>query len=105
MNNEVQLFWLRRLFERKLDVIDWILPTEEEAVMRARGYILHMLGEFWFPSTTGNKVNLEYLLLLENLHHMTQYSWGLTILSYLYNDLCRVIENGRMNDSGSVVLL
>jgi hypothetical protein len=99
------LSWLRRHFARKEGELGWIPETEELAQQRARGYILHMLGAFLFPGTTGNKVTLEYLPLLADLHETTQYSWGSAVLSYLYNGLCKATEKGRTNAAGCAILL
>ncbi len=104
-NNDVSLSWLKRHFMRRSRDADWIPETEELAIMRARGYILHMIDTFLFPGTSGNRISLDYLPLLENLHETAQYSWGSAVLSYLYNGLCKATEKGRTNAAGCAVLL
>jgi hypothetical protein len=102
---DITLSWLTRIFKRREDAPGWIPENAEEAQMRARAYILHMLGTVLFPGTNGTIVSLEYLPLLENLHETARYSWGSAVLSYLYNGLCKATEKGRTNAAGCAILL
>lgn len=94
--NDVCLFKLKRIFEKKESDLDWIPATEEETIMIARYYILHLLGEYLFSITNKNNVVLEYLPLVDDLHQTTQYNWALAVLSYLYSKLFKVVANRRL---------
>lgn len=66
--------------------------TEEEKIMKTRCYIMILFGNFLFPETTGNSVNMMYLPLLRNLNKTRTYSWGSAVLSYLYSALCKCAQ-------------
>lgn len=61
--------------------------TENEKIMKMWCYIMLLFGNFLFPETTGNTVNIMYLALLRDINKIRTYSWGSTILSHLYS-LC-----------------
>ncbi|KAF1888811.1 hypothetical protein Lal_00036853 [Lupinus albus] len=48
----------------------------------ARTFILRMIGRFLMPDTSGSRVLLMYLTLLEDLSQTCQYIWGSTILAF-----------------------
>ncbi|KAF7827028.1 serine/threonine-protein phosphatase 7 long form-like protein [Senna tora] len=56
------------------------------------GYIMRLLGCFLMPDTSGKLQSLIYLPLLENLDDVKKYSWGFTVLAYLYRSLCHATE-------------
>lgn len=78
---------------------------DEEVHKRCRLYILWMIGGLIFPDTSGNRVNLEFLPLLEDLGKTVHYSWGSAALSYLYRCLCRSSMEQRSDIGGFLSLL
>ncbi|XP_075095583.1 serine/threonine-protein phosphatase 7 long form homolog isoform X1 [Nicotiana tabacum] len=78
---------------------------DEEVHKRCRLYILWMIGGLIFPDTSGNRVNLEFLPLLEDLGKTVHYSWGSAALSYLYRCLCRSSMEQKSDIGGFLSLL
>ncbi|KAF7826449.1 Beta-fructofuranosidase, cell wall isozyme [Senna tora] len=66
--------------------------TDVQLEQFTRGYIMRLLGGFLMPDTSGNLQTLMYLPLLENLDEVKNYSWGPTVLAYLYQSLCHATE-------------
>nr|XP_009802344.1 PREDICTED: serine/threonine-protein phosphatase 7 long form homolog [Nicotiana sylvestris] len=48
-----------------------------------------LFGGVLFPNTSGNLVSLLFLHHLQQLDELPQYSWGATVLAYLYRSTCR----------------
>lgn len=90
----VLLSWLKMLFQKTLTNPHWFPVTEEEIIQRARGYILHIFCACLFSNTSGDRVALEYLPFLESLQQTTQYTWGPTVLSFLYIVLFKCMTPG-----------
>ncbi|XP_050908602.1 protein MAIN-LIKE 2-like [Lathyrus oleraceus] len=63
--------------------------TEYEKIIKARCYIMILFGNFLFPESTGNSVNIMYLPLLRNINKVNTYSWGSAVLAHLYSALCK----------------
>ncbi|KAF1874136.1 hypothetical protein Lal_00041581 [Lupinus albus] len=79
MGQRVQHAWLERIYQE--------LPedaNEELVEQQARAFILRMIGEFLMPDTSGSRVYLMYLPLLDDFPKTFEYSWGSTILTFLY---------------------
>ncbi|XP_070035281.1 serine/threonine-protein phosphatase 7 long form homolog [Nicotiana tomentosiformis] len=51
--------------------------------------LLLMFGGVLFPNTSGNLFSLRFLHYLEQLDDLPGYSWGETVLGYLYRQMCR----------------
>ncbi|KAF1879624.1 hypothetical protein Lal_00033282 [Lupinus albus] len=84
MGQRVQHTWLESIYQE--------LPedTDEEVVEpHARAFILRMIGGFLMSDTSGSRVHLMYLPLLDDLSETFEYSWGSTVLACLYRGLCR----------------
>ncbi|KAL9665639.1 hypothetical protein QQ045_021060 [Rhodiola kirilowii] len=84
------------------------LPVDaaEEVVERyARASILVMLGSSLFPDSSGNDVSLHYLPLLADLDAISGYSWGSTVLAYLYRCLCNACESTHTQLCGCAILI
>nr|XP_016460550.1 PREDICTED: serine/threonine-protein phosphatase 7 long form homolog [Nicotiana tabacum] len=56
---------------------------------------LLMFGGVLFPNTSENLVNLRFLHHLEQLDDLPDYSWGATVLGYLYMQMCRACTGTR----------
>ena len=55
----------------------------------ARGFILVLMGSFFFVDKRGVHVHLCFLPLLRDLTQTSTYSWGGAVLSHTYQELCR----------------
>ncbi|KAF1883225.1 hypothetical protein Lal_00030328 [Lupinus albus] len=64
--------WLDSTFQQLPDD-----ATEVVIDQHARAFILRMIGGFLMLDTSGSRVHLMYLLLLEDLSETYQYSWAL----------------------------
>nr|XP_016440051.1 PREDICTED: serine/threonine-protein phosphatase 7 long form homolog [Nicotiana tabacum] len=51
--------------------------------------LLLMFDGVLFPNTSGNLVSLRFLHHLERLDDLPGYSWGATVIGYLYRQMCR----------------
>ncbi|KAF1897528.1 hypothetical protein Lal_00036970 [Lupinus albus] len=71
----------------------------------ARAFIMRMIGGFLMSDTSGSRVHLMYLLLLEDLSETYQYSWGSVVLACLYRCLCRAALISRQIEIGGCLLL
>jgi hypothetical protein len=64
-------------------------PTEYEKDKYARVWLWHFLGSFLFPDGSGNIISWMFLEILSQPWENTEgYSWGSTVLSWLYRQLC-----------------
>ncbi|XP_019438937.1 PREDICTED: serine/threonine-protein phosphatase 7 long form homolog [Lupinus angustifolius] len=75
MGQRVKLTWLERTFRE--------LPKNANKVViqqHARAFILRIIGGFLMSDTSGSRVHLMYLPLLEDLTETFQYSWGSTVV-------------------------
>ncbi|XP_019450702.1 PREDICTED: serine/threonine-protein phosphatase 7 long form homolog [Lupinus angustifolius] len=100
MGQRVKLTWLERTFRD--------LPENANEVVieqHARAFILRMIGGFLMPDTSGNRVHLMYLPLLEDLTETFQYSWGSAVLACLYRGLCRATIIRDQKEIGGCLLL
>ncbi|KAL4278457.1 hypothetical protein GQ457_03G027610 [Hibiscus cannabinus] len=82
--------------------------TRQELIFATRAYILQLIGGVLMPDTSGNLVHTQYLLMMEDLNNIAEYSWGSAILACLYHELCRAsIMNGqkRPSDMGGCQIL
>lgn len=82
----VKLKWLRVTFMR-----DIASDAPQEVVERyTRAYILYLFGSVLFPDPSGNKVNLKWLLFLEDFRKCGQFAWGAAVLAHIYRELGKV---------------
>ncbi|KAH1079975.1 hypothetical protein J1N35_019736 [Gossypium stocksii] len=79
--------------------------TEGELMCAARAYIMHLIGGVLMPDSNNNKVHIMYLPLLADLSNARSYSWGSTVLAYLYRDLCRLTKPTAVDMGGCLTLL
>lgn len=49
-----------------------------------RAYLLYLVGSTIFSTTTGNKVPIMYLPLLESFDEAGKFAWGAAALAFLY---------------------
>ncbi|QHN98144.1 uncharacterized protein DS421_18g633510 [Arachis hypogaea] len=82
----IKLKWLRtRLQQMPLDL-------EDNGLMQyARCYILYLLGGVLLPDKANNTVHVRYLPLLADYDAICTYSWGSTILCWLYRAICHTL--------------
>ncbi|CAH9054230.1 unnamed protein product [Cuscuta europaea] len=68
-----------------------ILPdsTDEEVTEHTRTLIWQLLGGLLFPDTSGTRIRLYFLEVLQgDLALARRWSWGSAVLGYLYHNLC-----------------
>ncbi|XP_059306250.1 protein MAIN-LIKE 1-like [Lycium ferocissimum] len=64
--------------------------TQQDVVDRHdRLYLLIIFRGILFPNSSSVFVSLRYLVFLEHLDRLGDYSWGGAVLAYLYRYLCR----------------
>lgn len=78
---------------------------EDEIVQHTRAYILQLIRGVLFSDKSQNRVHLMFLPLLEDLQLERPYSWGLTVLSWLYRQLCRATDKDAHEISGALLLV
>ncbi|KAF7812033.1 serine/threonine-protein phosphatase 7 long form-like protein [Senna tora] len=66
----------------------WGDVSDEELRQMVRAYIVQLIGGFFMPDTSRNKVSLLCPPLLRNLEEAGQYSWGSAVLAYLFHEMC-----------------
>ncbi|KAF1881845.1 hypothetical protein Lal_00042560 [Lupinus albus] len=71
MGQRVQHTWLESIYQELPEDAD-----EEVVEQHARAFILRMIGGFLMPDTSGSRVHLMYLPLLDDLSETFEYSWG-----------------------------
>ncbi|CAH9105625.1 unnamed protein product [Cuscuta europaea] len=63
---------------------------EEEVTQHARVVVWQLLGGLLFPNTSGDKIRLYFLELLNgDLADARRWSWGSAVLGFLYHNLCK----------------
>lgn len=67
--------------------------TNYEKPIKTRCYIMLLFGNFLFPETTGNTINILYLPLLRNINKIGTYSWGSYVFPPLYSFLCKLLDH------------
>ncbi|XP_070049063.1 serine/threonine-protein phosphatase 7 long form homolog [Nicotiana tomentosiformis] len=67
--------------------------------------LLLMFGGVLFPNTSGNLVSLRFLHHLERLDDLHQYSWGASVLGYLYKQMCWASMGTQHDFAGFLPLL
>ncbi|KAF1890324.1 hypothetical protein Lal_00013578 [Lupinus albus] len=83
MRQRVQYTRLESIYQQLHEDVD-----EEVVEQHARAFILRMQGEFLMLDTSGLRVYLMYLPLLDDLSETFDYSWGSTVSACLYRGLC-----------------
>ncbi|XP_009780099.2 serine/threonine-protein phosphatase 7 long form homolog [Nicotiana sylvestris] len=51
--------------------------------------LFFLFGGVLFPNTSENLVSLRFLHHLQQLDELPQYTWGATVLAYLYRSMCQ----------------
>ncbi|KAK5775497.1 serine/threonine-protein phosphatase 7 long form homolog [Gossypium arboreum] len=92
--------WLKANFEHLS-----VNATEEELMCASRAYIMHIIGGVLMPDANNNRVHLQYLPLLADLHNVRSYSWGSAVLAMLYRELCRTTKPHAVDIGGCLLLL
>jgi len=71
----------------------------------ARAHILILIDSMLMPDTSTNIVHFMYLSLLRDLAHLSNFSWGLTMLACLYRALDHSTKFEQDNIDGCMLLL
>ncbi|KAK4410303.1 protein MAINTENANCE OF MERISTEMS [Sesamum angolense] len=74
-------------------------------VQYASAVALLLLGGMMCPDSSGNLVSLLYLAKLEDIVAARNYSWGSTVLAFLYRELCNASEKGKAAIGGALQLV
>ncbi|CAL0299919.1 unnamed protein product [Lupinus luteus] len=64
-----------------------------------------MIGGFLLPDTSGSRIHLMYLPLLDDLSETFEYSWGSAVLAILYRGLCCAATIKEQKEVGGCLLL
>lgn len=82
-------------------------PDTEDHVVRqyAKAYMLALVGSVLFLDKSGTDIRLFVLSLLRDLVGTNTISWGSTVLSYLYHELCRAARSTSNQIAGPLILL
>jgi hypothetical protein len=79
----VHLLWLRSAFAVYPGEVD-----EATVTFHCRAWELHMFGSVLFPDATGDCALWMYIHCLQDWDEARGYSWGSTVLGFLYGQLC-----------------
>jgi hypothetical protein len=75
----VRVSWLREEF------CECPPDTDEDTVtMYTRAWVWHMFATMLFPCSTGDAASWMYIPALAHWHEAGSYSWGSTVLAYVY---------------------
>ena len=96
----VKLSWLKEFFFQCLEDV-----SIEEIEHHACAYLLYLVGSTIFSTTTGNKVSVMYLPLLENFDDAWRYAWGAAALASLYRALRNASVKSQSTICGGLTLL
>lgn len=100
IGNTIRLSWLNNNFHQLPDD-----ASENVVAHYARAHILTLIGSLLMPDTSGSRVHLMYLLLLDDLNNVSSYSWGSAVLACLYRALDHGINFNQDNIGGCMLLL
>ncbi|XP_017638562.1 protein MAINTENANCE OF MERISTEMS-like [Gossypium arboreum] len=92
--------WLKANFEHLS-----VNAIKEELMCATQAYIMHIIGGVLMPDMNNNRVYLQYLPLLVDLHNVRSYSWGSAILAILYRELFWTTKPHAVDIGGCIVLL
>lgn len=96
----VKLTWLKEFFSECPE--DALLEETERCT---RAYLLYLVGSTIFSTTTGNKVPVMYLSLLENFEEAGKFAWGAGALAFLYRSLGNASLKSQSTVSGCLTLV
>ncbi|XP_027364432.1 serine/threonine-protein phosphatase 7 long form homolog [Abrus precatorius] len=71
----------------------------------ARAYMLRLFGSFMLSDHSSSRISVRYLLLLEDFAVTGEYSWGSTILGFLYGELYMATNIDKHDLGGMAALL
>ena len=100
--NRLRIKWLNENFGNINDVPD---GDDDGLLFFARAYIMRLIGGWLLPDSSGSRVPLRYLLLLQDLHQTGRYSWGSAVLGYLYRELCLATNKDKKEIAGCTMLV
>ncbi|KAL4378272.1 hypothetical protein GQ457_02G033310 [Hibiscus cannabinus] len=99
-DDRVNITWLDQNFSN--------LPTNASTVIKeqfAPAHILRVIGGILMPDKSRNKVHLMWLRHLRDFSEAEKFSWGSTVLAYLFRDLCKATDPGKHAIGGCLLLL
>ena len=82
-------------------------PDADEVTLERSvcGFILALMGSFFFADKKGVHVHVCFVPILRDLTRTAAYSWGGTVLAHTYRELCRASLDRRFDISGCITLL
>jgi hypothetical protein len=97
----VRVMWMREEFR------ECPLGANEAIVtLYASACVWHMFATVLFPDGMGDAASLMYISALANWDEARSYSWGSTVLAYLYHQLCEACgSRGQNSGFGCCVYL
>ncbi|KAH1039029.1 hypothetical protein J1N35_040772, partial [Gossypium stocksii] len=96
----IKMGWLRDTFQELDDD-----STELERIRYARAYVLEMIRGYLMPDLSRNLVHLRWLLKLVDFKVAGEFSWGSTMLSKLYQEMCGATVPNKAKIGGYLSLL
>ncbi|KAI3446818.1 hypothetical protein Pfo_003483 [Paulownia fortunei] len=78
---------------------------EEHVYQYARTCAFMLFGGVMYPDSSGNSIPLLYLPKFKNVDELSGYSWGSTVLVFLYCELCTACSKIKCNIGGALQLL
>ncbi|KAH1039062.1 hypothetical protein J1N35_040805 [Gossypium stocksii] len=96
----IEMGWLRDTFWEPDDD-----STELELIRYARAYILQIIGGYLMPDLSRNLVHLRWLLKLVDFRAAGELSWGSTVLTTLYREMCGATVPNKAKIEGCLSLL
>ncbi|KAL4348081.1 hypothetical protein GQ457_17G014820 [Hibiscus cannabinus] len=101
----VKLTWLKSAFQLDGN------PTDREVDCVARAYILLLIGGMMMSDKSSTMVHTQYLPFLSLSWKAGAYSWGSTILTFLYQEMCKAAKMSNIDgqvlnaDNGGYMVL
>ncbi|XP_039037792.1 protein MAINTENANCE OF MERISTEMS-like [Hibiscus syriacus] len=98
----IRMMWLERDF--RVDE----QSTKQEVIYAARAYLMTLIGGILLSDKSNNLVHIQYLPIMEDFTVCRQYSWGYSILTFLYHELCKVtvvVRGKKVDVAGCLVWL
>ncbi|RYR29877.1 hypothetical protein Ahy_B01g054472 [Arachis hypogaea] len=98
-------FTLKLVWRR--DRVRQIPPTDDPETLRqyARYYIMLLIGGYLMTDDSDNLVHLHWLPLFRDFEKCRAFSWGSAVLTWTYQSLCSVAQQGIMDIAGCTPLL
>ncbi|KAH1250293.1 Serine/threonine-protein phosphatase 7 long form [Glycine max] len=97
----VKLSWLAHHFSH----INIDEGNVEQLQRFTRAWILRFIGGILFVNKTSSRVSLKYLQFLRDFEQCSTYTWGPSVLAYLYREMCSAIDYKVKSIGGMCILI